>query len=69
MSHEIRTPMNTIIGSSDLLGEPNLAIERRHKFLKLIQSSSEHLLRIIDDIIDVSKLGSNQLKIKKKSCP
>jgi signal transduction histidine kinase/CheY-like chemotaxis protein len=69
MSHEIRTPMNTIIGFSDLLGEPNISTERRHKFLKLIQSSSEHLLRIIDDIIDVSKLESNQLKINKKSCP
>ena len=69
MSHEIRTPMNTIIGFSDLLGEPNLPLERRHKFLKLVQSSSEHLLRIIDDIIDVSKLESNQLKISKKSCP
>jgi len=68
MSHEIRTPMNTIVGFSDLLGEPNLPIERRHKFLKLVQSSSEHLLRIIDDIIDVSKIESNQLKISKKSC-
>lgn len=68
MSHEIRTPMNTIIGFSDLLGEPDLTVERRHKFLKLVQSSSEHLLRIIDDIIDVSKLESNQLKINKTSC-
>ncbi|PCH68962.1 MAG: hypothetical protein COC06_08495 [Bacteroidales bacterium] len=68
MSHEIRTPMNTIIGFSDLLGEPNLPVERRHKFLKLVQSSSEHLLRIIDDIIDVSKIELNQLKISKKSC-
>ncbi|MDM8158385.1 response regulator [Labilibaculum sp. K2S] len=68
MSHEIRTPMNTIIGFSDLLGQPNLTLERRHKFLKLVQSSSEHLLRIIDDIIDVSKLESNQLKVNTKSC-
>ncbi|WP_320019221.1 ATP-binding protein [Labilibaculum manganireducens] len=68
MSHEIRTPMNTIIGFSDLLGQPSLTLERRQKFLKLVQSSSEHLLRIIDDIIDVSKLESNQLKVNKKSC-
>lgn len=68
MSHEIRTPMNTIVGFSDLLGTPNLVPERRHKFLKLVQSSSEHLLRIIDDIIDISKIESNQLKIKKASC-
>lgn len=68
MSHEIRTPMNSIIGFSDLLGEPNLSEERRYKFLKLVQSSSGHLLRIIDDIIDISKLDSNQLKINKKSC-
>ncbi|PKQ64191.1 hypothetical protein BZG02_05030 [Labilibaculum filiforme] len=69
MSHEIRTPMNSIIGFSDLLGEPNLTLEKRQKYLKLVQSSSEHLLQIIDDIIDISKLESNQLKISKKSCP
>ncbi|WP_321316679.1 ATP-binding protein [Labilibaculum sp.] len=68
MSHEIRTPMNTIIGFSDLLSQPNLSLERRHKFLKLVQSSSEHLLQIIDDIIDVSKLESKQLKMNMKSC-
>lgn len=68
MSHEIRTPMNSIIGFSDLLGTPNLSTEKKHKFLKLVQSSSEHLLRIIDDIIDISKIESNQLKIKKTPC-
>ncbi|WP_372753269.1 ATP-binding protein [Labilibaculum sp.] len=66
MSHEIRTPMNSIVGFSDLLGVPNLSTEKRQRFLKLVQSSSEHLLRIIDDIIDISKIESNQLKIEKK---
>jgi signal transduction histidine kinase/CheY-like chemotaxis protein/PAS domain-containing protein len=65
MSHEIRTPMNSIIGFSDLLGLPTISAEKRSKFLKLVQASSEHLLRIIDDIIDVSKIESNQLKIEK----
>ena len=68
MSHEIRTPMNTIIGFSDLLADPNLPNEKRERFLRLVQKSGGHLLRIIDDIIDISKIESNQLKIEKVSC-
>lgn len=68
MSHEIRTPMNTIIGFSDLLSDPLLPQDKRQKFINLIQTSGEHLLRIIDDIIDVSKIESNQLRIESIPC-
>jgi len=68
MSHEIRTPMNAIIGFSDLLTTNGLEDTKKQKYLKLVRSSGVHLLRIIDDIIDISKIESNQLKIKNTVC-
>jgi len=65
MSHEIRTPMNSIIGFSSLLSLPGTNAEKRKRYTEFIQKSGKHLLRIIDDIIDVAKIESNQLKISK----
>ena len=65
MSHEIRTPMNSIIGFSSLLSLPGTNAEKRKRYTEFIQKSGKHLLRIIDDIIDVAKIESNQLKIAK----
>jgi PAS domain S-box-containing protein len=66
MSHEIRTPMNGIIGFANLLRDPELEAEKRDLFLKHIDQSSNQLLNIIDDIIDISKIESGQLKISNK---
>ncbi|MCB1190108.1 MAG: response regulator [Leptospiraceae bacterium] len=63
MSHEIRTPMNSIIGFSEILGNPNLTEEKKKKFIGLIQMSSRQLLTVITDIIDISKIDSNQMKV------
>ncbi len=63
MSHEIRTPMNSIIGFSDLLIEEGLTTEHAHKYLKVIGKNGEHLLQLIDDIIDIAKIESDQLTI------
>lgn len=65
MSHEIRTPMNSIIGFSGLLAQPNTNDTKRQRYTEFIQKSGTHLLRIIDDIIDIAKIESNQLKIEK----
>ena len=65
MSHEIRTPMNSIIGFSSLLAQPQTSAEKRKRYTDFIQKSGNHLLRIIDDIIDIAKIESNQLKIEK----
>lgn len=65
MSHEIRTPMNSIIGFSSLLAQPNVSAEKQKRYTDFIQNAGNHLLRIIDDIIDVAKIESNQLKIEK----
>ena len=63
MSHEIRTPMNGILGFADLLKEPKLAIEDQHEYISIIEKSGKRMLNIINDIIDISKIESGQMKI------
>jgi PAS domain S-box-containing protein len=62
MSHEIRTPMNGILGFSELLDNPNLTDEKRKKFIEIIKSSTNQLLHIIDDIMEISVLETKQIK-------
>jgi PAS domain S-box-containing protein len=69
MSHEIRTPINTIIGFSELIKNEGLLPQKRNKYSEIIEENSQSLLRLIDDIIDVSKIEANELKIKKEACP
>jgi len=66
MTHEIRTPMNGILGFANLLRDPDLSEEQKDLYLKHIDNTSNQLLNIIDDIIDISKIESGQLKISNK---
>jgi signal transduction histidine kinase/DNA-binding response OmpR family regulator len=63
ISHEIRTPMNSILGMAQLAfkAEHN---PRQRDYLKKIQSSGEHLLGIIDDILDISRIDTGKLAIE-----
>lgn len=63
MSHEIRTPLNAIIGFSQLLSEDEIPNDLKAKYYKLIDSNSKHLLDLIEDIIDISKIESGQITI------
>ena len=63
MSHEIRTPMNAIIGFSELLSDESLSDDDRKSFIPLIQENGEILLALINDIIDIAKIESNQLSV------
>ncbi|MFK5957523.1 MAG: PAS domain S-box protein [Lutibacter sp.] len=67
MSHEIRTPMNGIMGFSEFLADPNLADEKRKYFVKIIKNSGHQLLQIIDDILEISRLGTKQVKVFEES--
>jgi len=65
MSHELRTPLNSIIGFSDLLAEQEATIEpeKRIAFLENVSTSARHLLRLINDLLDVSKIESGKMKM------
>ncbi len=63
MSHEIRTPMNAIKGFSEMLLNKNLSVEKQILFSQIINQRSEDLLRIINDILDISKIEAGQMKI------
>jgi PAS domain S-box-containing protein len=62
MSHEIRTPMNGIIGFASLLEDDELGPESRKNYVNIIQNSTRQLLHIIDEILEVSKLQTHQVK-------
>jgi len=63
MSHEIRTPLNGIVGFTEILRSTNLDAEQR-EFLNIIDKSSENLLSIINNILDLSKIESNKIEIE-----
>jgi PAS domain S-box-containing protein len=63
MSHEIRTPMNSILGFSNLLSETDFDDEKKVEYLKHILQSSNILLNLIDDIIDISKIEAGHLNV------
>ena len=65
MSHEIRTPMNGILGFAQLLKKPGLAGEKQQEYIEIIKVSSDRMLNIINDIVDISKIeaGINDINI------
>lgn len=63
MSHEIRTPMNAILGFTELL-EKQIKEERQKSYLTSIQSSGKSLLKLINDILDLSKVEAGKLELE-----
>ncbi|WP_051408416.1 ATP-binding protein [Sediminibacterium sp. C3] len=67
MSHEIRTPLNGIIGTIDLLQHTTLNAEQEELMLSL-KSSSTHLLEIVNDVLDISKIEADKLELFEGPC-
>ena len=63
MSHEIRTPLNAIVGFLKVITYGDLTPQREQDYFNIINKSASQLTKLIDDIIDVSKIESNQLNI------
>jgi CheY-like chemotaxis protein len=65
MSHEIRTPMNAIIGFSNLLKSAEVEEEKKQEYLDIIMASGNKLIFLIDNLINIAKIESNQYEITK----
>ena len=66
MSHELRTPLNAILGFSDLLGEQldaQVSVGQR-RYLRNVRESGEHLLELINDVLDLSKVEAGRLELR-----
>ena len=68
MSHEIRTPMTAILGYSELLLDSSLGAADRHNCIQTIRRNGEHLLAVINDVLDLSKIDAGKLAIDRVPC-
>jgi len=66
MSHEIRTPLNGIIGFSDLLNSGNISKAEIKNYTAIITQSGKRLMEIINNILDISRIQTGQIKIEQK---
>ncbi len=68
MSHEIRTPMAAIVGYSDLLMDSKIDCSSRNNYLMVIRRNSEHMLNLLNDILDLSKIEAGKLILNMQRC-
>lgn len=63
MSHDIRTPMNAIVGITSLMEEEPGVSEKQHEYIQKVKISSQYLLSLINDILDMSKIEANEVTL------
>ncbi len=66
MSHEIRTPLGAVLGFTELLRDSDLCQEERSEFIEIISRNGSELVRLIDDLLDLSKIEAGKLEIEKR---
>jgi len=66
ISHEIRTPMNSIVGFSELLKERSISDAEKNEYLGLIAKSSDQLLNIVNEVLDISLIETGNISVNKK---
>ena len=68
MSHEIRTPMTAILGYSELLSDRRLSPRIRQDYVKTVRHNGEYLLRLLNDVLDLSKLEAGKMTVEHVPC-
>lgn len=68
MSHEIRTPLNAIVGFSNVITSGDISQEEKETYFNIIQTNSDLLLNLINDILDISRLESGRIKFVYEDC-
>ena len=63
LSHAVRTPMNGILGFVEMLRKSNISAKEKEEYLEIIEKSGNKMLDTINDLVDISRIESNQLKI------
>ncbi len=66
ISHEIRTPMNGILGFSELMLSPDTEEYEKHEYANIINDNCQHLMQIVDDLLDIAKIETGTVKVQKE---
>ena len=67
MSHDIRTPMNAIVGITDLMAHETDTSDKMHTYIEKVRMSSRHLLSLVNDVLDMSKIESSEVALNQDS--